>query len=74
MRDRGVLARAVEDGWVENVYRLQIMNATEAAQRYRVLATGLPGIVQDLKRDVAIGPAEAQWVALAVRAPPDFVG
>ena len=71
VRDRGVLARTVEDGWVENVYRLQIMNTTEAAQRYRVQATGLPGIVQDLKRDVTIGPAEAQWVALAVRVPPE---
>jgi len=71
VRDRGVLARTVEDGWVENVYRLQIMNATEAAQRFRVQATGLPGIVQDMQRDVAIGPAEAQWVALAVRVPPE---
>ena len=71
VRDRGVLARTVEDGWVENVYRLQIMNATELTQRYRVQATGLPGIVQDTKRDVSVGPAEAQWVALAVRVPPD---
>ena len=70
VRDRGVLARTVEDGWVENVYRLQIMNATEAAQRYRVVATGLPSIAQDLRRDVAVGPAEARWVAVAVRVPP----
>jgi peptide/nickel transport system substrate-binding protein len=28
VRDRGTLARQVDDGWVENVYRLQIMNAT----------------------------------------------
>ena len=33
VRDRGALARLVEDGWVENVYRLQIMNATEQSQR-----------------------------------------
>jgi hypothetical protein len=28
MRDRGVLARQVDDGAVENVYRLQVMNAS----------------------------------------------
>ena len=71
VRDRGALARTVEDGWVENVYRLQIMNATEQPQRYRVLASGLPQMAQDTRRDVAIGPAEAQWVALAVRVPPE---
>ena len=36
MRDRGALARMVDDGRIENVYRLQIMNATEEPQRYRV--------------------------------------
>ena len=71
VRDRGALARMVDDGWVENVYRLQIMNATEQPQRYRVLAAGLPRMVQDLQRDVAVGPAGAEWVALAVRVPPE---
>ena len=33
VRDRGALARMVEDGRVENVYRLQLMNATEQPQR-----------------------------------------
>jgi polyferredoxin len=28
-RPRHVMARQVDDGWLENVYRLQIMNATE---------------------------------------------
>ncbi|HEU6454477.1 MAG TPA: cytochrome c oxidase accessory protein CcoG, partial [Roseateles sp.] len=44
VRDRASLARIVEDGWVENVYRLQIMNATESPQRYRLSAEGLPGL------------------------------
>ena len=69
VRDRGVLARVVEDGWVENVYRLQIMNATEQPQRYRVGVTGLPQIQLDQRGDVAVGPAEARWVAVAVRMP-----
>ena len=38
VRDRATLARQVEDGEVENVYRVQIMNATERVQTYRVTA------------------------------------
>src|SRR5664279_361732 len=43
VRDRGTLARMVEDGRIENVYRLQLMNATEAAERVHVEVEGLPG-------------------------------
>ncbi len=42
VRDRSVLSRIVEDGEVENLYRLQLMNATERAQRYRVASTAWP--------------------------------
>ncbi|HPO20295.1 MAG TPA: cytochrome c oxidase accessory protein CcoG, partial [Rubrivivax sp.] len=42
VRDRASLARLVDDGQIENIYRLQIMNATETAQRYRVAVRGLP--------------------------------
>ena len=70
VRDRGVMARVVDDGWVENVYRLQIMNATESVQRYRVAAAGLPQMATDLRGDVIIEPAQARWVAIAVRVPP----
>jgi polyferredoxin len=70
VRDRASLARLVEDGWVENVYRLQVMNATEAPQRYRIEAEGLPGLVLSRATTVDLGPAEARWVAVALRMPP----
>ena len=47
VRDRGSLARLVDDGQIENVYRLQVMNATEQPQRYRVAVEGLPGVALD---------------------------
>lgn len=71
VRDRASLARLVEDGWVENVYRLQVMNATEAPQRYHVEVEGLPGLVLSRPTTVALGPAEARWVAVALRMPPE---
>ena len=71
VRDRGTLGRVVEDGWVENVYRLQIMNATEAVQRYRISAVGLAAITPDLTAEVSVQPAQARWVPVALRVPPD---
>jgi len=70
VRDRGALATLVEDGWVENVYRLQIMNATERLQHYRVRAEGLPGMRTDLPADVPVASAQARWVPVSVRVPP----
>ena len=71
VRDRGVLARVVEDGWVENVYRVQVMNATEQRQTYRVAVEGLPGTLLDRREPLVLAPAEARWIALAVRVPPE---
>jgi cytochrome c oxidase accessory protein FixG len=71
VRDRAALARIVDDGWIENVYRLQVMNTTEQPQRYRLVAQGLPGAVLEGGREVAVGPAEALWVPVNVRIPPE---
>ena len=71
LRDRGALARVVDDGYVENVYRIQIMNASESSQRYRLGVEQLSQAVVDAGRDIELGPAEARWVPVAVRVPPD---
>ncbi len=70
VRDRASLARIVEDGWVENVYRLQIMNATESPQRYRLSAEGLPGLTLSQATTLEVDPAGARWVAVGLRLPP----
>jgi len=48
IRDRHALSREVIDergrAWVENAYRLQVMNALEVPQTYTVEASGLPGL------------------------------
>ena len=68
-RDRGSLARIVDDGWVENVYRMQVMNATESLQRYRIAVAGLPGSVLEAPGDVTVQAAQTRWVPLSVRVP-----
>jgi polyferredoxin len=70
VRDRATLAREVEDGWIENLYSLQLMNATERTQRYRVSAQGLPGLKLSGPTEVDVLPAEARWITLGVRVPP----
>jgi cytochrome c oxidase accessory protein FixG len=70
VRDRASLARVVEDGFVENVYRLHLMNATEVAQRYRVSVQGLPEIAARGQVTAQVDPAQAQWVTVSVRVPP----
>jgi cytochrome c oxidase accessory protein FixG len=71
VRDRGALARLVEDGRVENVYRLQLMNITESSQRLRISAEGLAGIGLGSRAEVELAPAEARWVAVSVQIPPE---
>ncbi len=70
VRDRGTLARSVDDGWLENVYRLQIMNATERTQRCHVEASGIEGVTAETRGDAVLAPAEAIWVPVALRVPP----
>jgi polyferredoxin len=71
IRDRGALVREVEDGALENVYRLQVMNATERQQRYLIAVDGLPGIRVDGRAELQVEPAEARWVTVSARVPPE---
>ena len=69
VRDRAALSRIVAGGKLENVYRLQIMNATEQPQRYRISATGLEGLAVSTEAQVEVGPAESRWVAVRLQVP-----
>ena len=71
VRDRGVLARMVGEGHIENVYRLQVMNATEVAQRFRVRVEGLDGATVASQPDFEVGPAEARWLPVSVQIGPE---
>jgi polyferredoxin len=71
MRDRASLARLVDEGQIENIYRLQVMNATEEEQTYVVKVQGLPGAVIDGSAELRVAPTEARWLTVAVRVPPE---
>ncbi len=69
IRDRGMLSRIVAGGKLENVYRLQVMNATEEPQRYVVTASGLPGLAVASEATVEVGPVESRWLAVRLQIP-----
>jgi cytochrome c oxidase accessory protein FixG len=69
VRDRAALSRIVDGGKLENVYRLQIMNATEQPQQYRIGADGLEGLIVASEEEVSVGPAESRWVAVRLQIP-----
>lgn len=74
VRDRGVMARLVDGGLLENVYRLQIMNATETVQHYRISASGIEGLIvesdgEEVNRTITVEPAEARWISVRLEIP-----
>jgi cytochrome c oxidase accessory protein FixG len=70
IRDRNALYRMLDDGRVENVYDLKIMNKTEQAHRFAVLVRGAGALALD--PDPAVFPVRSGEVfpaAIRVRRP-----
>ena len=69
IRDRASLARIVSGGKLENVYRLQVMNATEQEQTYVIAVKGLPNIEMAEGQKVKVDAAQTRGVAVRVQIP-----
>ena len=69
VRDRASLSRIVAGGKLENIYRLQIMNATEKPQRYRISAQGLTGLEVASEPEFEIDAAQSRWVVVRLQIP-----
>ncbi|MCL4184286.1 MAG: cytochrome c oxidase accessory protein CcoG, partial [Burkholderiaceae bacterium] len=66
MRDRA-LGREVEDGMIENGYRVQIINPAERARRFRVTVSGVDTIFVVGESEFDVGPAGVRLVPVTVR-------
>jgi len=71
IRDRSTLAREADDGRIENVYMLQIMNTEERPHRYRVSVEGLPGAEIAGNSEVDAKAAGLTSFNTVVSVPPD---
>lgn len=69
IRDRGSLAREVQGGMIENVFRLHVINMAESAQRYRLSVSGLEGIEMTGARELEVPAAADKSFTLQVRVP-----
>ncbi len=67
IRDRGSMGREVEDGMIENVYRLQVMNTSESGHRYRISVQGLDGIRLASPDTISLAPTESRAVPIRIR-------
>jgi cytochrome c oxidase accessory protein FixG len=70
IRDRAAIAREVEGGLIENLYRLQIMNTTEEARAFEVRVSGLPEMHVWGESILGMPAASSRMVPIKVRAAP----
>src|SRR5688572_31862807 len=73
IRDRAAIAREVEGGLIENVYRLQIMNTAEEARAFEIRVEGLPGILVWGEGITGLPAASSRMVPVRVRAEAAFL-
>lgn len=69
VRDRGTLSRIVAGGQIENIYRVQLANATETAQTYVLSASGIDGIRVASETHVQLDSAQDRWVVVRLQVP-----
>ncbi|AOY93566.1 cytochrome c oxidase accessory protein CcoG [Cupriavidus sp. USMAA2-4] len=72
IRDRGSLGREVEGRWVENVYRLQLINTSEAPMQFTIRADSAELGKLRVESDGATGelaPTSNRLLAIRVRVP-----
>jgi polyferredoxin len=70
IRDRGAMGREVDDGMIENVYRLQVMNTAERAHLYRIEVDGITSAAIADEDVVELDAASTRAVPVRVRVNP----
>ena len=69
IRDRAMLAREIEDGRIENIFTLNVMNTEERPHAYRIGVTGMDAIELAQNPEIDVPAATSQAVIVLVRAP-----
>ena len=69
VRDRATLARVLPDGKIENIYRIQVMNATEQPREFVLNVDGLPGLELASDEKVTVEATQSLWVPVQLHLP-----
>lgn len=67
IRDRGVMSRIAPGGKVENVYQLQITNASEHVETYNIAVSGIEGLSLASNSSFTVNAAESRMVAVSLQ-------
>jgi polyferredoxin len=70
LKDRGTLSREADDGSIENIYRLQIMNTGDKTRTFQVRITGVDGIRLHDDKTITVPGGEIGSRTASVRAAP----
>jgi polyferredoxin len=70
IRDRAAIAREVEGGRIENIYRLQIMNTAEVRRQLEIRVEGLPTLRMAGETRVEVDATASRMVPVRVRLEP----
>ena len=71
IRDRSTLAREADDGSIENVFTLQLMNTEEQSHRYKITVDGLDGVKIAGDSEVEVPAASLQSFMTVISVPPE---
>ena len=71
VRDRVALSKETDEGMIENVYRLHLINKDNRPHRYTLSARGIPGLqVVTATREIAAGPLQPLDIPVSLVADP----
>jgi cytochrome c oxidase accessory protein FixG len=71
VRDRAALSKETDDGLIENVYRLQLINKDDQTHRYTIQAQGISGLhLVMATREVSAGPLQTIDIPVSLIADP----
>ncbi len=71
VRDRATLSKETDEGMIENVYRLQLINKDTHAHRYTLQAQGIPGLqVVTTAQEIAAAPLQTIELPVSLIADP----
>lgn len=69
IRDRGDLYSLAEDGSIENVYQLRVLNMSEREKSFQLAVSGIEGLVWDGPQQVSLAGGEAATYPIRLHAP-----
>ena len=71
VRDRVALSKETDEGLIENVYRLQLINKDGRAHRYTLEAAGIPGLqLVSAQREIHAAPLQTVDIPVSLIADP----